>query len=163
MCSVCNIHFKEIWGPQIWNLLHAIPFRINYIEKIPTALYLINNIYLALPCEECHNHTKEYIQNNKLILSNDINITKSKEEITLYLFNFHNEVNKKLGKETLSSFEKYNSETKFEILQKKVNYDAISYIFTNTINKEIFDKLLTEEQKSFNSNLIKTFINLKFK
>ena len=90
MCSVCHMNFKETWGPHIWNLLHAIPSRINYLEKIPEAINIINNIYLLLPCEECHYHTKDYLNNNKIILTNQIDLTKSKEELSLYLFNFHN-------------------------------------------------------------------------
>lgn len=156
------MNFKESWGPHFWNLIHMIPFRINYLEKIKEAVNLIENIYLVLPCEECHNHTKEYLQNNKIILTNEIDITKSKEELCLYLFNFHNEVNKRLGKEILSSFEKYWSEINFEILQKKINYDAIAATLSNLTNKKIYDKLLNDEQKLFNSNLIINFINLRF-
>lgn len=156
------MNFKETWGPHIWNLLHAIPYRIYYLEKIQEAINLINNIYLVLPCEECHNHTKNYLQNNKLTISNEIDLTKSKEEISLYLFNFHNEINKKLGKEILPSFEIYYSEINIEILQNKVNYDAICSIITNLTNKKIYDKLLNEEQKLFNLNLIKNYIYLRF-
>ena len=54
-----------------------------------------NSIGILIPCKECSNHCLQYIR------SNPPNVN-SKDELIDWVYNFHNEVNKRLGKQYYS-------------------------------------------------------------
>jgi hypothetical protein len=139
---------KIIWGPILWNFLHAIPEMFKRIEKLPVILKNINNFYLILPCEECQMHSKEYFTSNKLTISNENDIITSKKEIKIYLFNFHNAVNLRLNKPVLESFDEYINNNNSVIFLKNIKFsDIYRTVKYNEINKKFFEEKLDEEQK----------------
>lgn len=160
MVCACVMNDKSKWGPAIWNLLHAVPEILKKTENIQKAIDLINNIYLLLPCEECHKHAKEYLNTNKLNITNFNNLEQSKREIKLYVFNFHNVVNARLEKQVLPSFDQYCKDNNNQMLLNKVNYSEISAMQYNQNNKQFYEKTLTEEQRHKNNQIIGVFINL---
>lgn len=160
MVCACVMNDKLKWGPAIWNLLHAVPAMLKSVHNIHKAVELINNIYLLLPCEECHNHAKEYLFNNRIMITNYQDLNVAKKEIKLYLFNFHNEVNQRLSKLILHSFDQYCNENNDQVLLNKINYSEISAMQYNQTNKQFYEQHLTEEQRNINNNLIGVFINL---
>jgi len=83
------------WGEPTWYFFHT------FIEKITENFYSKNNekiieIYKIicnnLPCPICKEHANNYIKKHKI----DRMVTR--ELMKMFLFNFHNDVNKKLKK-----------------------------------------------------------------
>ena len=86
-----------IWGPPLWHFLHTMSF--NYpvnpseIDKENYKNFVLN-MGKILPCKYCRDNLKKNIKNvplNRTQLKNRDNFSK-------WMFNFHNEVNKQLGK-----------------------------------------------------------------
>ena len=97
----------EIWGPHAWILLHTITF--NYPEN--PCLEDKNNIrsffkYFSyqIPCNKCKNHFIKYM--NKNPLTNEL--LKSKDDLTDWLIDAHNRVNKRNKKKILTREEVIN-------------------------------------------------------
>lgn len=86
---------NNYWGDITWKFLHTISEKIKeseYENEKEVILKLIKRICANLPCPDCQNHALQYMKH--------INIThiKTKIDLKIMLFNFHNEVNKKLRK-----------------------------------------------------------------
>jgi hypothetical protein len=83
---------KLKWGEPTWNLFHVIAEKIipeNFFN-IRTELFdIVRNICYNLPCPDCANHARNYI--------NAINFNAITNPLQLkdMLFVFHNEVNKR--------------------------------------------------------------------
>ncbi|XP_063934457.1 FAD-linked sulfhydryl oxidase ALR-like [Zophobas morio] len=82
-------------GRHSWTLLHTIA---SYYPEKPSGRQkvalqqLMNSLSFLYPCEHCAAHLRLYMK------ANPLNI-KSQEEFSLWLCQFHNEVNNNLGKE----------------------------------------------------------------
>ena len=103
---------KTIWGNTTWYLFHTLAHKIKETDfnKLKNELiYIIKTICSNLPCPECSQDA-----NKELNKVNFDNIT-SKEEFKLLLFNFHNHVNKKLGKPIFLNSELDNKYSKANI------------------------------------------------
>ena len=86
---------KTLWGNTVWYLFHTLAYKIkdtNFNEVKNDMVYVIKTISSNLPCPDCSQDAN--IQLNKVNFDN----ISSKEELKLLLFNFHNHVNRKLGK-----------------------------------------------------------------
>jgi hypothetical protein len=83
-----KITFKnpELWGKTTWLLLHMICLD----EKCKKKTFLISTVLNSLPCSICRKHAKEYTTENPI------------KPTHLYLFSFHNDVNKRLQKKKCS-------------------------------------------------------------
>jgi hypothetical protein len=78
------------WGPSTWFLFHTLAQKVkeNEFERIKEELLNnIKSICMNLPCPTCREHATLYIQRL------NYNSIKTKEDLKLFLFNFHNEVN----------------------------------------------------------------------
>jgi hypothetical protein len=78
------------WGPSTWFLFHTLAEKVkeNEFDKIKEELLNnIKSICMNLPCPTCREHATLYIQRL------NYNSIKTKEDLKLFLFNFHNEVN----------------------------------------------------------------------
>jgi len=89
---------KSAWGPRCWELLHAITF--SYPQKPSqatqrAALNFFNSLPLLLPCIECGEHCKQKIKENPP----DV---RSRDTLSRWCVNLHNEVNKMLRKSAMS-------------------------------------------------------------
>ena len=100
----------KVWGPHIWIFLHCFCEKLNEnyfnLNKIQIMTF-IKTIIFNLPCPMCSNDTKKKFKN-----VNDKNI-KTKEELKMLIFYYHNYVNKKLRKreadiKILEQYKKYN-------------------------------------------------------
>tara|TARA_B100000424_G_scaffold265391_1_gene254956 strand:- start:41 stop:493 length:453 start_codon:yes stop_codon:yes gene_type:complete len=86
---------KELWGNTVWYLFHTIAEKIKeeeFLNNKNSIIEIIKSTCFILPCPECSNHAT-----NILKTINFTNMT-TKEELKTFLFNFHNDINKKLGK-----------------------------------------------------------------
>ena len=79
------------WGEPTWYFFHVFAEKIVndfYIKNKNEVDELIFSICANLPCPYCKEHAVNYLKKNKLIF------VKNKEQLKMYFFNFHNDVNK---------------------------------------------------------------------
>lgn len=80
------------WGQPTWFLFHTLAEKIKP-EYFPIIrIELLNIIYTIcanLPCPDCAKHAIEYIN------SINFNTIRTKRDLQLMLYNFHNEVNRR--------------------------------------------------------------------
>ncbi len=85
---------KMNWGEPTWFLFHTMAEKIKDdkfdIFRVEI-LNLITSICNTLPCPSCATHATEYIRNI------NINTIKTKSDLQIMLFTFHNEVNVRKG------------------------------------------------------------------
>ena len=91
----------DYWGPGLWNALHSITFdfpetpsdqdRQNYRN-------FFHSLKFVLPCSSCRDHFKKGIEEEMPIEPS----LKSRDTITKWLVDFHNNVNKRLNKPEIS-------------------------------------------------------------
>jgi hypothetical protein len=83
------------WATPTWYFLHVL------IEKIDAVQYkriskeyidLMVNIFNNLPCPDCKTHAVSYSKKNNIYAMNTRALMKQ------YMFDFHNHVNKNIGK-----------------------------------------------------------------
>jgi len=85
---------KVKWGEPTWFLLHTLSIKIKESEFKNIRIDLLNRIYaicVNLPCPDCANHAKTYLDNI------NFNSIKTKEDLKMLLYRFHNDVNKRKG------------------------------------------------------------------
>ena len=105
--DVNKVATRSFWGASVWFFFHTISCRIEPIFYAKNHLYVwnfIKKICHTLPCPHCQKHASEYV--NK-IPHHQIN---TKEKLKSVLFNFHNSVNQRTGKQVvgLDVLKKYN-------------------------------------------------------
>jgi hypothetical protein len=90
----------NLWGPHAWTFLHSASFAYPdnpSPEKREAARELFRSLRHMLPCDDCCSHyCKEF---DKDPVDNHLD---SKYKLSLWLVNFHNRVNERLGKKKLS-------------------------------------------------------------
>jgi hypothetical protein len=99
----------NIWGPAFWFILHngsskypisATPFAIDRMKGF------IKGIPIMLPCPACKYHAICHIQDN---LHNLDDICSGRDKLFAFFVDFHNIVNKRYGKPSVSVEEAYKS------------------------------------------------------
>lgn len=91
-----GIH-TNFWGPGAWAFLHSITF--NYPEyPSSTDQHIMQQFFHSLknvlPCEQCQKHFTRAIEQTMPIEPH----LGSRDDLTRWLVQFHNTVNKRLGK-----------------------------------------------------------------
>lgn len=91
-----NFFDKNIWGPKTWDIMHI--FSYNYPESPDlhtkqNAFNFYSSIGHLLPCSYCQQHCVEYVTKNPPSIN-------SRHELIQWVLTFHNEVSKRLNKET---------------------------------------------------------------
>ena len=82
------------WGPPIWALFHTMAEKIkeeHYPEMYEQILNWIKQICRDLPCPDCANHATQFMKKVEL------KTIRTKTELKMMLFVFHNMVNNKKG------------------------------------------------------------------
>jgi hypothetical protein len=116
---------KSLWGPPCWSLMHVLATRIkeeDFENKKESLWLVINEICNNLPCPECRQHAVSLMRQTK-----KASVLKSKDNLELFLFDFHNLVNKKKGLKLFTK-EEYN------LKYKKENIRDIVFNFINIFN-----------------------------
>ena len=84
----------NVWGPKAWDFLHTLTFAYPHKpskKEQESMLNFFNSLPDILPCKMCANHCREN-------LSDIPPQVESKESLTKWLVEFHNEVNIQNGK-----------------------------------------------------------------
>ncbi len=95
----------SVWGPPLWRKMHMKTF--NYPEN-PTQtdkvniIKYFNNIANVLPCDKCKRH---YVR--ELMINPVSGHVHSRKAVIKWLIDFHNKVNRRLGKRVLTYKEVY--------------------------------------------------------
>ncbi len=99
---------EMLWGEPTWFLFHTLAEKIkdDYFTTLKNELVgFIKQICYNLPCPDCTEHATRFI--------NGVNFDaiKTKEQLKVFFFNFHNEINKRKDYEyfDLSDTDKYKN------------------------------------------------------
>ena len=141
----------NIWGPNIWYIVHGISYKIsneNFLKYKNEFIELIKLLFTNLPCPDCSKDASDKL--NKTNFDNML----SKDDMIKYLFDFHNHVNKKTNKPTFL-YEKLN-------IYEKINLNNINnnilIIYNNNTN---IPQLMSENFRSKKAYpKIKNYLNI---
>lgn len=141
--------YKE-WGPICWIFLHTIVEKIkpkSFDSKKEILFQIISDICNNLPCPNCRKHSSNYLNNNNIRKCNTIH------DLRMFIFNFHNTVNRRLNKKIFESkdLEKYKR-CNFKELIKRFNLVfKKQYLFTKTMDgwkrRKITEDIMTKIKK----------------
>ena len=129
MASLIKTDVK--WGPVTWALFHTIAEKINPDQFNSIKDELISQLRLVcnnLPCNICIAHASRYWKQINLV-----NI-KTKHDLKMILFHFHNEVNKRKNKPIY----KETDLTKYE----NGNIHKMVLVFNHVYNEYTNNKLI---------------------
>lgn len=147
---------KSFWGLPTWLLFHSLAEKVDekkYAIHYKVLWKFIKDICSGLPCPYCQSHAVNYT--NRISL-NDVN---TKEKLKKVLFDFHNNVNVRIGKskEIISVQEKYKRANLSKILELFRNRFFVSYIGTRRFD-DWHKNQLKERLNTFWSFYIKNLI-----
>lgn len=96
------------WAPPTWIFFHTFAAKVNkqfFEANREQCLSIIKMSCYCLPCPECTRHAAHFLTRVNQ------NTVKTKEDLILMLFDFHNSVNRRLGKAqfTKESLVMYNN------------------------------------------------------
>ena len=86
---------RSKWGPGCWAFLHAAA---AVAVDPPAVTELIALLPRVLPCEECRKHSQAYLEANP-----PGETIVDAASASRFVFDFHNEVNQRIGKPLASS------------------------------------------------------------
>ena len=92
--TISSSNGKIKWGEPTWFLFHTLSVKIKDSEFGTIRMGLLNYMYaicINLPCPDCANHAKTYLDGV------NFNNIQTKEQFKKLFYNFHNEVNKRKG------------------------------------------------------------------
>jgi len=145
---------KMKWGEPTWFLFHTLAEKVKENNFQSIRLDLINLITIIcsnLPCPDCANHATNYMKK-----INPASI-KTKQELKLMLFQFHNVVNQNKG---FSLFPIDNLESKYSnantvnIIQNFIIHFQDKHRSIRMIANDLHRNRITEQLKLwFNNNL----------
>ena len=144
--------YKE-WGPICWIFLHTIIEKLKdeffYAKKnviIDIIHYTCNN----LPCPICRKHASNYLKINK------INKCNTRNDLRMYMFNFHNVVNRRLNKniEKNETLEKYKNCNFRELLKRFNLVFKKQYLFTKVMDGWQRKKIAEKIMEKINENIM---------
>jgi len=120
---------KKEWGNAVWLLFHtlAIKLKDEHVNELPILIYHISQICSNLPCPDCLQHASSVMNN-----VNKNYISQSKDNLITFLWDFHNNVNKRIkGKYyPKDDLEIYKSANTINVIKNFIN------IFSATSNNE---------------------------
>jgi len=148
---------KMKWGEPTWFLFHTLAEKIKdeYFQSI--RLDLLNTIVTIcqnLPCPDCANHATEYIK--KINFSS----IKTKQDLKLFLFQFHNVINKKKNFSLFSVDQldtKYSSANTVNIIQNFMYHFQDKNHSIRMISNDMYRSRIAEQLKKWFNNNIQYF------
>lgn len=136
---------KVAWGPPTWMMFHTMAEKIDerfFAQNSLNILQLIQTICHNLPCELCSNHAKQYM--NKV----QFNTIRTKDDLKRFLFDFHNDVNKRKG---YPLFEISQLQTEYiNRDMKQCVYDFIVHFQKKTRNIHLISQEMYRQRNAHN-------------
>ena len=120
-----NVIKKMKWGEPTWFLFHTLAEKIKDTDFIifrTDILNIILSIASNLPCPDCANHAKEYL--NKI----NFNAIQTKTQFKECMFQFHNMVNAKKG---MPLFKREDLDAKYSTANLKPIINNFIKYYTN--------------------------------
>jgi hypothetical protein len=139
---------KSVWGPIIWTFLHNLTIKIKpemFAHERETLIEFIGKICEHLPCPYCASHAREYLKTKRF------NNVQTQEQMIRFMFNLHNDANKRLRKPEFS----------FDDLNPKygpINFEESAINYFKLFNRSYYNErmfLNTYRRKEF----VKQFVN----
>ena len=91
--AIFSVPDKRIWGSKAWSYLHS------YIYKTKSqTLKDVNQLISSIPCGECKTNALQYMNTHPPNL-------ESSRSFKIWVWEFHNVVNKRLGKKIVPYIE----------------------------------------------------------
>jgi len=141
-------YMTKLWGPIVWSFFHVFAQQINedfFIKNKSSCLSLLENICYTLPCPICSDHAKTFLKNY------NFKYIKTKNELILFFYKFHNSVNLRLKKPIFNFID-------LEIY-KRGKILKISEIMVKQLNKPLRnDNFILGMFKSFAANRAYNFV-----
>jgi hypothetical protein len=139
------------WGPVTWIMLHTLSEKLNsndvdFNNKFKEFKHLIHQLVSNLPCPLCTRHSINYFKKN------NFNNVKH-NELKKYLFDFHNDVNKNLGKQLFKHED-------LDDTYKNNNIFQVMNHFISRYNASI-NGMFGFKQKQFIATFYEWFVNNK--
>lgn len=101
-------HTPDAWGPAFWFTLHnsalCYPQTPSVTQKYRMKGF-IEGILAMLPCEDCHQHAHDYLSSRLTKLDT---VVSSRDNLFAFYVDFHNAVNIRKDKPTMSVQTAYN-------------------------------------------------------
>lgn len=119
-----DLRDKNVWGPMEWQKIHLLAIRYPNnpsSDERRQALININGIARNLPCKTCTRHAQEYLLAHPPAL-------KDTWAFQHWAWNFHNEVNARLGKPKLTCSDYFALYSNF--IEPKYNQRGLSEVNT---------------------------------
>ena len=145
---------KVIWGEAVWNLLHTLSVKVKESEFSRIRVELLSNIYgicTNLPCPECSNHAKTYLDGI------NFNTIQTKIDLIRMLHTFHNSVNQRKGYPFYpydQVEEKYSKAITAKIIQVGILYFSDKIRSKKLLATDLHKSIFTQDLKSwFNANI----------
>lgn len=96
-------------GPGTWHVIHALAYAAKTKNEQQQFVKTMHTICETFPCENCKEHCKEYIKNNPMNKLIDVEFdTGEKLGLFMWTWKFHNAVNQRIGKNTMSWSDAYS-------------------------------------------------------
>lgn len=124
---------KKEWGSACWYLFHGLATKVKeeHFNDLKNDIWkYINFICNNLPCPDCRKHATELMSktNKNIILS-------SKRNLELFLFDFHNIVNKRNNSHVMR-IEEYDKMYNSVIFSRVLNNFMVKF-FANSNNSKL--------------------------
>ena len=115
---------KKIWGPTTWYFFHTLAEKIkeeHFNDEKENIKKIIKAFCLNLPCPDCVTHA------TLVMNSSQFKNIQTKEQLKLFLFNFHNHVNNRLRN---PPFKYEDLAPKYRLAKLDLIIKKIIYIYT---------------------------------
>ena len=91
-------NISEYYGPGVWYMLQVKALKVVDIMSFKEFDKSFKDVRETFPCAKCRTHMAQYVEEHSYMN----NIYKNKYGIFEWMVNFHNSVNKRLGKKEMS-------------------------------------------------------------
>lgn len=144
---------KMTWGEPTWIFLHTIAEKIKD-DRFPAIreqlLQKINMICRNLPCPDCSTHSSKYLD------AINLRTIVTKQDLKLFLWNFHNEVNKRknVAISDRNVLEKYSTANTINVINYFITIYSDKSPSIKMIANDFHRKRLIQDLKNWlNDNL----------
>jgi FAD-linked sulfhydryl oxidase len=143
---------KSVWGPPTWRLLHCMVIKAKDIMTPPQINELksiIERVVSNLPCPLCSGHAIAFFKKNNFQHINTL------YQLRYFLFEFHNNVNKRLDKKTITYEEHMNL---YQSMNLEVVLRNMLQVYQNMNNTNVTMMLYSFHRTSIIRDLNKYFM-----